>query len=113
MKQTENTKTENAKAADIQTANSDADRSVFLVQEDFRDFPIGEFPYDRDHSAMGEYQYIPDTGRSGRWYDPVCNHTYNGTGPSWIITEQDGIHSTESMRIEKNRPHRMFPTLET
>lgn len=55
MKQTENTKTENAKAADIQTANSDADRSVFLVQEDFRDFPIGEFPYDRDHSAMGEY----------------------------------------------------------
>ena len=113
MKQTENTKTENAKAADIQTANSDADRSVFLVQEDFRDFTIGEFPYDRDHSAMGEYQYIPDTGRSGRWYDPVCNHTYNGTGPSWIITEQDGIHSIESMRIEKNRPHRMFPTLET
>lgn len=43
MKQTENTKTENAKAADVQTANSDADRSVFLVQEDFRDFPTKNY----------------------------------------------------------------------
>ena len=27
-----------------------------LLDEDFSDFPIGEFPYDKNHSAMGEYQ---------------------------------------------------------
>lgn len=26
-----------------------------LLDEDFSDFPIGEFPYDKNHSAMGEY----------------------------------------------------------
>lgn len=26
-----------------------------LLNEDFSDFPIGEFPYDKNHSAMGEY----------------------------------------------------------
>ena len=54
-----------------------------------------------------------EEGYHGSLTDQVCNYTYNGTGPSWIITELDGIHYMESMRIEKNRPHRMFPTLET
>lgn len=33
-----------------------------LLNEDFSDFPIGEFPYDKNHSAMGEYHLsiIPD-----------------------------------------------------
>ncbi len=84
-----------------------------LCREDFRDFAIGEFPYDREHTATGEYHYIVEEGYRGNWVDPVCNYTYNGTGPSWIITELDGVHYMESMRIEKNRPHRMFPTLET
>ncbi len=88
-------------------------KEVTLCREDFQDFPIGEFPYDRDHSAMGEYQYVKAGGYTGRWLDQVCNYTYNGTGPTWIITQQEGVHSMESMRIEKNRPHRMFPTLET
>lgn len=88
-------------------------KDIVLCREDFKDFPIGEFPYDRDHSAMGEYQYVTEPGYRGSWLDQVCNYTYNGTGPSWIITEQDGSHAMESMRIEKNHPHRMFPTLET
>ena len=29
-----------------------------LLNEDFSDFPIGEFPYDKNHSAMGEYHFI-------------------------------------------------------
>ena len=29
-----------------------------LLDEDFKDFPIGEFPYDKNHSAMGEYHFI-------------------------------------------------------
>lgn len=88
-------------------------KDVILCMEDFQDFPIGEFPYDRDHSAMGEYQYTAGTEYRGNWIDQVCNYTYNGTGPTWIITEQEGVHSIESMRIEKNHPHRIFPTLET
>lgn len=88
-------------------------KNVVLSSEDFKDFPIGEFPYDKDHTAMGEYQYVVEDGYHGNWVDMVCNYTYNGTGPTWLITERDGRHFMESMRIEKNRPHRMFPTLET
>ena len=88
-------------------------KNVVLSNEDFQDFPIGEFPYDRDHTAMGEYQYVVANGYHGNWVDMVCNSSYNGTGPTWLITERDGRHFMESMRIEKNRPHRMFPTLET
>ena len=88
-------------------------KHVVLSNEDFQDFPIGEFPYDKDHTAMGEYQYVVEKGYHGNWVDMVCNYTYNGTGPTWLITERDGRHFMESMRIEKNRPHRMFPTLET
>lgn len=89
------------------------EKEILLCREDFRDFPIGEFPYDREHTAVGEYHYRTEEGYRGNWYDPVCNYTYNGTGPSWIITEYQGVHYMESMRIEKGRPHRMFPTLET
>ena len=88
-------------------------KNVVLSNEDFQDFPIGEFPYDKDHTAMGEYQYVVENGYHGNWVDMVCNYTYNGTGPTWLITERDGRHFMESMRIEKNRPHRMFPTLES
>ena len=88
-------------------------KHVVLSNEDFQDFPIGEFPYDKDHTAMGEYQYVVANGYHGNWVDMVCNSSYNGTGPTWLITERDGRHFMESMRIEKNRPHRMFPTLET
>ena len=41
------------------------------------------------------------------------NYTYRGSGPSWIITELNNCHYIESMRIEKDKPHRMFPTLQT
>ena len=61
-----------------------------LLDEDFSDFPIGEFPYDKNHSAMGEYHFIHYPGYYGKWYDPVCNHVYNGQGASWIISEYNG-----------------------
>lgn len=76
-------------------------KNVVLSNEDFQDFPIGEFPYDKDHTAMGEYQYVVENGYHGNWVDMVCNYTYNGTGPTWLITERDGRHFIESMRIEK------------
>ena len=79
-------------------------KTQILCREDFQDFPIGEFPFDLEHTAAGEYHYIVEEGYAGNWVDQVCNYTYNGTGPSWIITELDGIHFMESMRIEKPSP---------
>ena len=84
-----------------------------LFYDDFSKFAIGEFPYDPDHSAMGEYQLVRPAGDTGDWVDQVCNYSYNGTGPTWIITGDGEHHYMEQMRIEKNRPHRMFPTLQT
>ncbi|MBQ7864252.1 MAG: hypothetical protein IJ353_07300 [Lachnospiraceae bacterium] len=84
-----------------------------LFQDDFKQFPIGEFPYDKNHSAMGEYNYIVNEGYYGGWVDMVCNHTYNGSGASWIITEDEGKHFMEQMRLVDNRPHKTHPMLMT
>lgn len=84
-----------------------------LFQDDFKHFPIGEFPYDKNHSAMGEYNYIVNEGYHGGWVDMVCNHTYNGSGASWIITEDEGEHFMEQMRLVDNRPHKTHPMLMT
>lgn len=93
---------------------ADQTQDQLLFRDDFSGFPIGEFPYDRDHSAMGEYQYIvPQAKAQGAWIDQVYSYSYNGTGPTWIVTEAGGKHYMEQMRIEKNKPHRMFPTLQT
>jgi len=88
-------------------------RGYILLQDDFSGFGIGEFPFDKDHSATGEYHYVVEQGNHGAWKDQVCNYTYNGMGPSWIITEDQGRYYMESCRIEKGKPHRMFPTLQT
>ena len=57
-----------------------------IWKDDFKGFPIGAFPYDPEHSAMGEYHYYPAQGYQGSWYDPITGSSYRG--PSWIITEQ-------------------------
>ena len=88
-------------------------RDKVLFADDFKGFRIGEFPYDRDHSAAGEYHYVVEEGAHGAWTDQVCNYRYNGHGPSWIITEDHGKHFMEQCRIEKGLPHRIFPTLQT
>ncbi len=88
-------------------------RNIILFEDDFKKFELGEFPYDRDHSATGEYHYVVEEGYRGAWIDQVCNYTYNGSGPTWIITEDEGRHFMEQQRIEKNKPHRIFPTLQT
>ena len=96
---------------DKMLGNEDFMNQVYLLQEDFKEFSIGEFPYDKGHSAMGEYHFIQYPGYYGRWYDPVCNHTYNGQGASWVITECDGRHYMEQMRIHNDKPHKTFPML--
>ncbi len=88
-------------------------KDCILFSDDFRAFPIGEFPYDPDHTATGEYHYVVEKGDHGAWVDQVCNYNWRGHGPTWLITEKEGRHFIECQRIEKNNPHRMFPTLQT
>lgn len=85
----------------------------YLLKEEFLGFEIGEFPYDKSHTAMGEYHYVVNEGNYGVWCDQVCNYTYNGSGASWIITEDDGNHYMEQMRVINNRPHKTHPMLIT
>lgn len=87
------------------------DRTIQLFWDDFSHFPIGEFPYDKNHSAMGEYNYIVNDGCHGNWTDMVCNYTYNGSGASWIVTEDEGKHYMEQMRLIDNKPHKTHPML--
>lgn len=86
-------------------------RETKLVYEDFMGFKIGAFPFDREHSAMGEYHLYPTKGEHGIWYDPVCNYNYRG--PSWMITEDEGKHYMEQMRVITDQPHIMHPMLIT
>ncbi|MDG5788429.1 hypothetical protein QA612_13145 [Evansella sp. AB-P1] len=83
----------------------------YLLNENFMDFEIGELPYDKSHSATGEYHYVINEGYAGKWVDPVCNYTYNGSGASWIVTEDEGKHFMEQMRVKTDKPHITHPML--
>lgn len=82
-----------------------------LLHEDFSSFPLGPFPYDREHSAMGEYHCYPNSGYTGLWYDPIANYTYKG--PSWLVTNPllDGSHRMELSRIQEPVEKGTLPTL--
>ena len=53
-------------------------KTHLLFSKDFRAFPIGEFPYDPDHTATGEYHYVVEKGDRGAWVDQVCNYNWRG-----------------------------------
>ena len=80
-----------------------------LLQDNFQSFPIGSFPFDHAHSAMGEYHYYPVTGYTGQWYDPIVNADYRG--PSWLITEMNGIKYIEQMRVRNPLTRNVSPLL--
>ncbi|MBR1920078.1 MAG: hypothetical protein IJ831_10695 [Spirochaetales bacterium] len=85
-------------------------RTIF--SDNFKDFSIGPFPFDREHSAMGEYHYFPNQGYQGQWYDIQCY--YGWRGPSWLVTSQDGVHYMEQQRVEDEKnPQKGFPQLAT
>ncbi len=86
-------------------------RNVELFKEDFKAFSVSEFPYDKAHSAIGEYHFIINDGYAGEWTDPVNNYVYNGSGASWIVTEDEGKYFMEQMRLIDNKPHKTHPLL--
>lgn len=59
---------------------------ITLVNEDFKSFNVGDFPYEPLLGAMGEYHYRPNLWYGGRWYDPT---PVMGTGgiKMWIISQ--------------------------
>lgn len=82
-----------------------------MLDEDFSDFSIGDFPYDHEHSAMGEYHFFPEKGYKGNWFDPISHWGYRG--PSWLITApfMDGSHCMEQMRVTEPMEKSAVPIL--
>ncbi len=69
-----------------------------VISEDFKDLELNEFPYDRAHSALGEYHYLKQAGVYGNWYDPISLHQWRSLDGSWLITS-DG----KKRFLEQNR----------
>ena len=86
-------------------------KSVVLFADDFQSFDIGPLPFDREHSAMGEYHFVQQPGYAGQWVDPITNCNYRG--PNWIVTARDGQHFMEQMRVRNPLTRGVCPVLAT
>jgi len=80
-----------------------------LFSDDFSGFAIGPLPFDREHSAAGEYHYVENPGYQGAWYDPITNCWFRG--PNWVVTRQDDRHVMEQMRVRNPLTHDVCSTL--
>lgn len=88
-------------------------RNILMQKEDFSNFPLGGFPYDPNHSAMGEYHYDPPRGYSGNWYCPMADYSWKG--PFWSVAPRDGRHWMENQMVKPlvQDPWRPWSTLVT
>jgi len=64
-------------------------KETVLQREDFDDFRIGDFSFDQEHSAMGEYHYYPPSGYRGNWYCPLTDRG-EYSWPKWIENKNRG-----------------------
>lgn len=71
---------------------------INLIYEDFHDFSSLEFPYDLNHSALGEYHTIKPKGYMGNFYDPVPNHQWRSQGGSFLFVKIDNKTYLEQSR---------------
>ena len=76
---------------------------MILIKEDFNDFKLSELPYDKGHTALGEYHYLKYDGYIGNFYDPICLHQWRSQDGSWLITEDNGIHYLEQNRGDETK----------
>lgn len=74
-----------------------------IIKEDFLDFNTGELPYDKGHSALGEYHHLVYDGYFGNFYDPIALHQWRSLDGSWLITEEDGKHFLEQNRGDNSK----------
>lgn len=86
--------------------------SEILQTENFDDFKPGDFPYDVEHSAMGEYHYYPPKGYRGSWYCPITD--YSRQGPFWtIVRDENGCHVMESQILREESVQKFWNVLVT
>lgn len=71
---------------------------IKIIEEKFQDLELAEFPYDKGHTALGEYHYLKQPGVYGNWYDPISLHQWRSLDGSWIVTS-DG----KKRYLEQNR----------
>ena len=69
-----------------------------LINEDFKDLELNEFPYDKAHTALGEYHHFIQPGNYGNWYDPIPLHQWRSLDGSWLITANNGKRFLEQNR---------------
>ena len=74
-----------------------------LINEDFSDLELNEFPYDKMHTALGEYHYIKYKGNYGNWYDPIPLHQWRSLDGSWLITSEFGKRYLEQNRGDNTK----------
>ena len=70
----------------------------YLIDETFKEFPIGELPYDKFHTALGEYHHIVHEGYFGNWYDPIDVHQWRTMDGSWLVTSDENGYYMEQNR---------------
>ena len=70
----------------------------YLIDESFDRFPIGELPYDKFHTALGEYHHIIQEGYFGNWYDPIDIHQWRTMDGSWLVTYDENGYYMEQNR---------------
>ena len=73
-------------------------RDILMQKEDFSDFSLGGFPFDPNHSAMGEYHYDPPKGYQGNWYCPMADYSWKG--PFWSVAPRAGKHWMENQMVK-------------
>lgn len=76
---------------------------MLLFKEDFSDLELNEFPYDRGHTALGEYHYFMQNGNYGNWYDPIPLHQWRSLDGSWLITSNGNKRYLEQNRGDNTR----------
>ena len=88
-------------------------RKILIQKENFSDFALGGFPYDPNHSAMGEYHYDPPKGYCGNWYCPMADYSWKG--PFWSVAPRNGAHWMENQMVKPlvQDPWRPWSTLVT
>ncbi len=85
----------------------------YLIDEAFKDFPLGELPYDKFHTALGEYHHITYDGYFGDWYDPIDIHQWRTSDGSWMVTSDGNNRYMEQNRgdISKDAFKNVYATL--
>ncbi len=69
-----------------------------IIKEDFSNLDLGEFPYDKGHSALGEYHHVVMPGNYGNWYDPIALHQWRSLDGSWLVTSDGNKRYMEQNR---------------